>query len=158
MKKSEVKIGQTYLAKVSDKVVPVRIDGENARGGWDATNLATNKKVRIKSVQRLRGKAPGRNVEPAIAHEDGRGDQKTEQVRQKKTSGLDAAHLVLLETGKPMRCRDLVETMLGRGLWSTGGKTQAATIYAAILREIQTKGEVARFRKVARGEFVANAA
>jgi hypothetical protein len=30
MKKNEVNVGQTYLAKVSDKVVPVHIDGENA--------------------------------------------------------------------------------------------------------------------------------
>jgi len=55
MKKHEVKVGGTYLAKVSDKVVPVRIDAENRHGGWDATNTATGKKVRIKSAQRLRG-------------------------------------------------------------------------------------------------------
>jgi putative ABC transport system permease protein len=29
MKRSEIEIGQVYLAKVSDKVVEVRIDGEN---------------------------------------------------------------------------------------------------------------------------------
>jgi len=55
MKKHEVKVGGVYLAKVSDKVVQVRIDGESRFGGWDATNLATKKKVRIKSAQRLRG-------------------------------------------------------------------------------------------------------
>lgn len=58
MKKEQVKVGGTYLAKVTDKVVPVRLDKENPQGGWDATNLATNKKVRIKSAQRLRGPAP----------------------------------------------------------------------------------------------------
>jgi hypothetical protein len=55
MKKHEVKVGGTYLVKVSDKVVQVHIDGESRFGGWDATNLATKKKVRIKSAQRLRG-------------------------------------------------------------------------------------------------------
>ena len=55
MKKSEVKVGGTYAAKVSGKVVQVRIDAENPHGGWGATNLATQKKVRIKSAQRLRG-------------------------------------------------------------------------------------------------------
>jgi len=55
MKKNEVKIGKVYTARVTDKLVPVRIDGENRHGGWDATNLATGKKVRIKSPQRLRG-------------------------------------------------------------------------------------------------------
>lgn len=57
MKKDDVKIGSNYLAKVTDKVVTIRIDAENRNGGWDATNLATGKKVRIKSAQRLRGPA-----------------------------------------------------------------------------------------------------
>ena len=55
MKKADVKVGGTYAAKVSGKVVPVRIDAENPRGGWDATNTATGRKVRIKSARRLRG-------------------------------------------------------------------------------------------------------
>ena len=59
MTKSEVKIGGVYTAKVTNKLVQVRIDAESRYGGWDATNLATNKKVRIKSAQRLRGKATG---------------------------------------------------------------------------------------------------
>jgi hypothetical protein len=50
-----VKVGSTYLAKVSDKVVPVRITGESRYGGWDAVNERTRKTVRIKSAQRLRG-------------------------------------------------------------------------------------------------------
>ncbi|MFO8012585.1 MAG: winged helix-turn-helix domain-containing protein [Phycisphaerae bacterium] len=58
MKKADVKVGNVYGAKVSGKVVPVRIDAENPRGGWDATNTATNKKVRIKSARRLRGPWP----------------------------------------------------------------------------------------------------
>jgi len=57
MKKNEVKVGSTYLAKVSDKVVPVRITGTSGHGGWDAVNEATGKKIRIKSAQRLRGEA-----------------------------------------------------------------------------------------------------
>ena len=59
MKKADVKIGGTYAAKVSGKVVPVRIESVNGRGGWDATNTVTRKKVRIKSAQRLRGAARG---------------------------------------------------------------------------------------------------
>jgi hypothetical protein len=54
MKKSEVKIGSVYAAKVTNKVVHVQIDAESRHGGWDATNLATGKKVRIKSPARLR--------------------------------------------------------------------------------------------------------
>ncbi len=54
MKKNEVQIGSTYTAKVSGNIAKVRIDAENRNGGWDATNLETKKKVRIKSAQRLR--------------------------------------------------------------------------------------------------------
>ena len=54
MKKNEVQIGNVYTAKVTNKVVQVRIDAENRHGGWDATNLETGKKVRIQSAQRLR--------------------------------------------------------------------------------------------------------
>ncbi|XVJ61105.1 MAG: hypothetical protein HEQ23_11790 [Tepidisphaera sp.] len=48
--------------------------------------------------------------------------------------------------------------MAAKGLWtSPGGKTPAATLYAAIVREITTKGKDARFRKADRGLFTANA-
>jgi hypothetical protein len=57
MKKSEVKIGGVYTAKVTNKLVQVRIDAESRYGGWEATNLTTGKKVRIKSPTRLRGEA-----------------------------------------------------------------------------------------------------
>ncbi|MBE7457423.1 MAG: hypothetical protein KJ057_13000 [Phycisphaerae bacterium] len=54
MKKNAVHLGQSYLAKVSGILVPVRIDAENPHGGWTATNTETGRKVRIKSAQRLR--------------------------------------------------------------------------------------------------------
>lgn len=53
MKKADVKVGGRYYANVSGKRVEVRLDSERASGGWDATNLATGKKVLIKSAQRL---------------------------------------------------------------------------------------------------------
>ena len=64
MTKDEIKIGGTYLAKVTDRVVPIRIDAENRHGGWDATNLVTNKQIRIKSAQRLRGPADKKSAKP----------------------------------------------------------------------------------------------
>jgi hypothetical protein len=47
----------------------------------------------------------------------------------------------------------MVEKVLATGLWTTKGKTPAATLYSAILREISTKGDAARFRKTERGKF-----
>jgi len=57
MKKSEVKVGQTYRVKVSGKITDVRITAVNHNGGWDGVNTATNRPVRIKSAQRLRNAA-----------------------------------------------------------------------------------------------------
>jgi len=77
---------------------------------------------------------------------------------KKGMSGLDAAAKVLAEAGTPMKCNEMVETMLAKGYWKTDGKTPASTIYAAIIREIAAKGEDARFRKTDRGLFELNPA
>ena len=55
MKKAEVKIGGKYYANVSGNRVEIQIDAEKSTGGWNATNLATGKKIHIKSAQRLQG-------------------------------------------------------------------------------------------------------
>jgi len=68
MKKQDVKIGKHYAAKVSGRMATVRIDAENPHGGWDATNLRTRKKVRVKSAQRLRHetRGPGEKAKPDL--------------------------------------------------------------------------------------------
>jgi hypothetical protein len=53
-----------------------------------------------------------------------------------------------------MDCQTMIKTMSERGYWtSPGGRTPAATLYSAILREITTKGKDARFKKTERGKF-----
>ncbi|HZT79164.1 MAG TPA: winged helix-turn-helix domain-containing protein [Gemmataceae bacterium] len=170
MKKDEIKVGGTYLAKVSDKVVPVRIDAENAHGGWDATNLLTDKKVRIKSAQRLRcpanrdgspqaqpeiqpSAADGKKAPKARARKSAKA--KTDGgAKAKKLGCLDAAAKVLSETGAPMNCKEMIEAMATKGYWtSPGGKTPHATLYSAIAREIATKAKESRFVKSERGKF-----
>ncbi|HRP62580.1 MAG TPA: winged helix-turn-helix domain-containing protein [Phycisphaerales bacterium] len=73
-----------------------------------------------------------------------------------RMSGLDAAAKVLADAGKPMRCKEIVDTAIAKGYWSSGGKTPHATVYAAIIREIAAKKKEARFTKVERGMFAAN--
>jgi hypothetical protein len=170
MKKDEIKVGGTYLAKVSDKVVPVRIDAENAHGGWDATNLLTDKKVRIKSAQRLRCPANrdgSPQVQPEVqapsndAKKTAKGKAKKSakaksdgEAKAKKVGCLDAAAKVLAENGQAMNCQEMIEAMATKGYWtSPGGKTPHATLYSAILREITTKGQESRFVKSERGKF-----
>jgi len=72
-------------------------------------------------------------------------------------SGLDVAAQMLKDAGTPMKCKEMVEQMIAKGLWATNGKTPSATIYAAIIREISEKGDASRFTKVDRGSFAYNA-
>ncbi len=74
-----------------------------------------------------------------------------------KLSALDAAAKVLAEASEPLNTKQMVEAMATKKLWtSPGGKTPHATLYSAILREINTKGNDARFQKTERGKFTAN--
>jgi hypothetical protein len=76
----------------------------------------------------------------------------------KKLSAIDAAAQVLAVKGEPMTAPELIEAMATQGLWSSPkGKTPAATLYAAMLREITTKGKESRFSRPARGKFASTA-
>ena len=80
--------------------------------------------------------------------------KKAKEPKAKKTSAIDAALRVLEEAGQPMNCQEMIEAMTKKGYWtSPGGKTPAATLYSAVLREIATKGKEARFVKTERGKF-----
>jgi hypothetical protein len=73
-----------------------------------------------------------------------------------KMSALDAAAKVLADAGEPMNTKAMIEAMAAKNLWtSPGGKPPHATLYIAILREINEKGADARFVKVERGQFAA---
>ena len=81
----------------------------------------------------------------------------TGEAKAKKLSAIDAAAQVLASSKEPMNCKAMVDAMAAKGLWtSPGGKTPAATLYSAILREIAVKGKEARFKKTDRGHFAAN--
>ena len=178
MKKNEVKIGGMYVAKVSDRIVTVRIDSTHSKGGWNATNTRTGKRIRIKSAQRLRGEAKKttnaetpKAVETTVANDkkaQAAGKAVTKKAKPKKVGGkqkskrlsaLDAAAQVLAQADKPMRAQELIAAMAEQGLWSSpAGKTPHATLYAAMLREVAAKGDAARFKKVDRGLFAFNKA
>jgi len=178
MKKNEVKIGGMYVAKVSDRIVTVRIDSTHSKGGWNATNTRTGKRIRIKSAQRLRGEArkTPKAETPKVAEAAVANDKKPEAARKaatkkakpkkvggkqksKRLSALDAAAQVLAQADKPMRAQELIAAMAEQGLWSSpAGKTPHATLYAAMLREVAAKGDAARFKKVDRGLFAFNKA
>ena len=70
-------------------------------------------------------------------------------------SQIEAAVKVLAESNAAMTSKQMIEAMASKGYWtSPGGKTPHATLYSAILREIQKKGSESRFVKVDKGQFV----
>jgi hypothetical protein len=88
------------------------------------------------------------------AKKRGRAPKAKTETGPKKLSAIDAAAKVLAEAGEPMDCQTMIKTMAEKGYWtSPGGKTPAATLYSAILRELQTKGNDSRFKKTERGKF-----
>lgn len=203
MKAKEVKVGGEYIAKVSGQLCTIRIEAVNRTGGgWLATNLATRKRIQIKSAQRLRRAANSNEQDepssapqsepptPVTTGECPRGGEHewqenegettcrkclepkaagkpkrqrkakastTDAGGEKKLSQIAAAAKVLALASEPMGAKEMVEAMATKGLWtSPGGKTPEATLYAAIMREINAKGDQARFAKAERGKFVAN--
>ncbi len=170
MKKSDVKVGRMYTAKVSDRIVTIRIDSVHSKQGWTATNTATGKRVHIKRPQRLRGPArrassPDKESKEAKQGKEATIPPKTTKAtaqpaippqadKPKRLSALDAAAEVLKETGKAMNCKVLVAEMAKRDLWtSPQGRTPHATLSSGIMREIRAKGSKARFEKADRGQY-----
>ena len=58
MQKQDIRIGSTYIVKVSGLLAKVRITREHPRGGWYGTNLATGREIRIRTAARLRKEVP----------------------------------------------------------------------------------------------------
>lgn len=82
---------------------------------------------------------------------------KPADAQPKRMSGLSAAAEVLrLAGGTPMKVADMTAKARELGLWTPAGKTPAATMNAALIKEIATKGGASRFRKHSRGLFELN--
>ncbi len=111
-----------------------------------STNITADKATSKKKVRRVETKQ--------TAH-----TKKTKVSKTKQFSALDAAARVLAESSTPMSTQQIVEAMAVKNYWkSPAGKTPAATLYSAILREISAKGNLTRFIKTEPGKFSLNAA
>ena len=137
-KKISAKKNTEQLRKEAIKDIDVRLNGD----ATPAKCKAVAKKNQ--STKTLTKKAASKkNTKTAKV-------PKEKKVR--KPSGLDLAALVLIESKEPLNAKTIAERAIASG-WKTNGKTPHATIYAAIIREIQNKGDASRFEKVDRGQF-----
>lgn len=161
MKKASIKIGNLYAMKVGKNTLGIRIMSQNQDGHWIGVNIDNNKEILIKSADRLCGPYRPKGDKVAQGKKKAAGPDKDatskKELATTKPGGLMAAAKVLAEAGEPLNCQEMVKRMLEKGLWKTEGKTPAATIYAAIIREIRDKGAKARFRKTERGKFASTA-
>jgi HB1, ASXL, restriction endonuclease HTH domain len=134
--------------KLNEEVTVVAKKVKSAKG-----TKAENKKV-AKPAGTAKSKV---KTAPKPGHATDRPAQQKKAVSDsttKKMSAIDAAAKVLGEAGEPMNCQEMIKVMGEKGYWtSPGGKTPHATLYSAILRELQTKGTDSRFKKTERGKF-----
>jgi HB1, ASXL, restriction endonuclease HTH domain len=122
--------------------------------------MATKKKTAKPAARKsARAAKPDQSTAAAAPAADGQAKPKKRAAadraaQPKKRSALDAAAQVLSEAGQPMNCQEMIAAMAAKGYWtSPAGKTPQATLYSALLREIKTKGDQARFQKTDRGKF-----
>ena len=66
MKKNEVRIGGAYVAKVSNRLVGVRIDGTNRHGGCNATNTRSIGRTPLMTPLQQAQQMPYMHMHPSI--------------------------------------------------------------------------------------------
>ena len=109
----------------------------------------------IQAAQDAPGAAQAQEASTDAGGTTGRATRDPGAKGAKAMSLVDAAVSILSQgSGNPMGCKNLVAEAVNQNLWAPRtGKTPASTLYAAILREIATKGDKSRFVKTERGRF-----
>ncbi|GIX05022.1 MAG: hypothetical protein KatS3mg114_0891 [Planctomycetaceae bacterium] len=136
--------------------------GRNIETSWAPTVVVealsfaplTERDTTMAATKKTSKKAPAKKTTKASADKPAKARKERAPKADGKLSQLDAAVKVLAEAKEPMTTKAMIDAMAAKGYWtSPGGKTPQATLYSAILREIQKKGKEARFEKIDRGQF-----
>jgi hypothetical protein len=134
----------------------------------NAKTAATKPSGQFTTTKRERTPNADRDAKPARDAKAATRSKADERAESKRLSALDAAAQVLAslhakEARAGLSAPELIERMAALKLWtSPGGKTPAATLYAAITREIAAKGTASRFARIepgtdgSRGRFTAH--
>jgi len=120
-----------------------------------ATKKAKSTKAKAKAIEKTLVNDPALGL--VTKEPKGARKPKAAKAADGKLSCIDAAAKVLSASKEPMTTKAMIEAMAAKGLWSSpNGQTPSATLYSAILREINTKGKESRFKKSDRGLFAIN--
>jgi len=123
--------GSLCVTEAETAVVTTGTEGE----------MSVTKKKDPSELKRKAPKAPREPKTPKVA-------------KERKLSGLDAAARILAQSnGKVLTCPEICLRAKEQGLWAPAGLTPAATLHAAISREIKARGAESRFAKEGRGLF-----
>ncbi len=129
MKKAEVTIGGKYYANVSGNRVEIQIDTERSTGGWNATNLATGKKIHIKSAQRLHGEVGSAKRQAKVTTEG------NEAVAQSESATVETIGAIPNAVPKKTRKKPSGEATDTNGGDSPGKKLSCVTAAIKVLTE-----------------------
>ncbi|AQT67932.1 hypothetical protein STSP2_01084 [Anaerohalosphaera lusitana] len=161
MKANQLKPGTICSCKVGSNTTQVKLLEAEPKGGWKVESLTSGKTMTIRNADRLEPadtaeKSSKADKSPASKTKGHTGGPKGSEAKResKRLSLLDSA-AVILEVISPLSCKDIVEKAIETNIWQPkSGKTPANTLYASILREINTKGDDSRFRRAQeRGKF-----
>jgi HB1, ASXL, restriction endonuclease HTH domain len=152
---SGVRIDDAYKRVMDGKLGPVEPEPPGADAiGFSGQVTETITPTPAEADEATQGAAATTQSDASKPRRAPRAAKAKNETGPKKLSAIDAAAKVLTEAGGPMDCQTMIKTMAEKGYWSSpGGKTPAATLYSAILRELQTKGNDSRFKKTERGKF-----
>ncbi len=173
MDESEITIGTSYVTRIGRNEVSVRVVGYDAETGW-LVETPSGKQMTIRDAGRFLAPAvqaetlpepaetnagtpaepetPPAEVEQAAAKPE---PAAAKPAKAPRPSLLNAAADILRDSAQAMGCSDIVKVAAESGRWTPpkAGKTPAATLSAAIGKEIKTKGDASRFQKVGPGKF-----
>src|SRR5688572_8609625 len=68
----------------------------------------------------------------------------------------DAIAKVLTDEGGPLHSKVITERILDQGLWTSAGKTPAATVASRLYTDINKKGSGSRFIQTGKSTFALN--
>ena len=156
MNAKKIESGKLYEITVGKNTTTVKVVNIERRVNgqlvFDCVNVKTDKPMRIADANRFLKEVKTKKT----ATPKGTKPERAKSVKPDGLlSGLDAAHKVLVEAGRPLRVKEIAEIALANGYCKLDGATPEFTISSAIQREILTKGDASRFVKPERGLFAA---